>query len=143
MSCTICGHFVLYNGTATSAHEYEDQAFVYDTVMMTPSGAHGRAKLIISLTNAHLYADATMICVIARGGPMYPFGYLLYTTCILTLIPNTPLYRDVYNHCRVSTLCKVLDIITVYEYDHAHLTVETVTSIFGCEWYWTMRYVKS
>ena len=120
-SCAICGHFVLYNATPTSTYEYEEPALIYDTIIKTSSGTYGLAKLIIPVTEATQYPDASIICVIARGGPMYPFGYLLQTTCILTLIPNTALYRDVSNHYRVSTLCKILSVTSNLENNRAYL----------------------
>ena len=140
-SCALCGHFQLYNAVAAFTFDSEEPATIYDTFIKC-SGLPAHAKLIIAHSDADDYPDGTIICAIARIGPMYPFGYILQTTRILTFTSNTPVYWDVFSHSRIITVCKIVDGIISTNTNRIYLTVETVTNISGCEWYWNMRCVK-
>ena len=141
-SCALCGHFELYNATSAFTFDYEEPATIYDTLIKTSSGLPTHAKLIIAHDEAEQYPDATIICAIARAGPMYPFGFILQTTRILTLTGNTPLYWDVFTHCRMTSICKILDTTADRNNNRAYFILECVTNISGCEWYWNMRYAN-
>ena len=144
-SFTMCRHFVLYNAVPANTFDYDTSispATIYDSVIKSSTGTPAHAKLIIPQSHADDFPDETMICAIARGGPMYPFGYLLHVTRILTLASNTPLYWDVFSHCRITTLCKILDYSSNTECNRAHFTLQTVTNIYGSQWFWTLKYVS-
>ena len=140
-SCVICGCFTLRNGTISVSAlslEYSD-VVIYDTEIRANSGPPMNAKLYIS--GCHTFPDGSVICAIAKGGPVHPFGFMMHVSSIISLRTNPPLYRDVLRRSRVSVIGGIVSEPTTVGNEVMYFDVETLAHFCGTTWHWIMKYV--
>ena len=140
-SCVFSGYFTLFNGIipiSSQSFEYSETV-VYDTVIKASCGPSMRAKLLIS--GRHTYPDGSVVCIVAKGGPLRPHGYIMYAINILEPFSRPPLYFETVQRSRISATGIVISL-TRDESEDILFELQTLTRIDDCEWSWIIRYVS-
>ena len=139
LSCVICGCFELRNGSislSTQSFQFSD-VVVYDTVITANLGPPMKTKLFV--TGRQLFPDGTIICAIAKGGPLHPLGYLMHASSIISIQSNAPLYRDLMQRSRINATGKIISPVTRIGRDNISFNLETMAHLNDSTWLWTMR----
>ena len=137
-SCAVIfGYFTLTNGIipiSSRSFEYSE-IVIYDTVIRASSGPSMRAKLVIS--GRHTYPDGSVVCVVAKGGPLHPYGFLMRAASILSSTSEPLMYREI----RCNRISAAGQIVSTYRdnTDEILFELQTVTHIDDREWTWIMR----
>lgn len=138
--CVICGFLTIYRGRVLPQRQLHETAntVVYETTITATSGSTMSAKLLI--VGRELYPDGVSICVIAGGGPLQPYGYLLH---VLRFIPHDVqllAYTDSLRFSRLSTSGKVVSQASRNYNSDVLFDLEVTSNIQGNFWTWTIRY---
>ena len=126
--CVICGSFALYNGSillSTESSQFSS-VIVYDTTIKASTGPPMLAKIYIS--GRTTYPNGSIICAVAKGGPVRPHGYLLEVSNIISLLSNPPLYRDIIRRSRISATGAVVSVARVRDED-VYFELEVVSPV--------------
>ena len=136
-SSEICGYFLLQNGKNVPLESTNSVSYhVYDTTIAATSGSTMIAKIFIP--GRDVYPDGFVICAVVRGGPMFPFGYLMHVNRIVSA-PNPE--TSPLRYARLSATGRVLSQPRRVLSGEISFDLQTVTSINGNEWNWTFRCV--
>ena len=95
----------------------------------------------ILVVGRELFPNGSSINVVARGGPIQPFGYLLH---VLDFIPlNNPDFhvQSISRFSKLSTTGKIVSHATRTYNGDMLFDLETTSNIYGNFWSWTIRYV--
>ena len=137
--CTICGYITVYNCRDLPIFQSLNlrNVKIYDTAITAASGSIMNAKLFV--IGYEEFPNGTSLCVVARGGPVQHFGYLMQALRFLCLNSEQSLYRNIFRYCRLSTTGRVISTPTrTYDGDVA-FELETVSNVNGNLWNWTLR----
>lgn len=138
-SCVICGYFVLRNGLNISSQSTSDQSdiIIYDTKIKPSVGCPKDAKLIIA--GQCRFSDGSVVCAIAKGGLLLPYGYIMQTCRLISLRSNPILYQDVRRNSRVSATGRMTSRTIKQFGQNVQFDLETATSTTTDTTRWTIR----
>ena len=94
------------------------------------------AKIVI--TGLDTFPDGHIVFAIAKGGPMYPFGYLLQVSSFISVATNPPLYRDFLRRCRISATGVIISEVSRMDDETVVFELETLTRLVDSTWCWTL-----
>ena len=129
-STEICGYFALRNGSNVPLESTNSVTYhVYDTTIVATSGSTMMAKLFIP--GSDIYPNGSVICAVVKGGPMYPFGYLMHANRIVP-IPGPEI--SPFRYARLNTTGRVASRPRRLLTGDISFDLKTVTNINDNEW---------